>query len=438
MFFVTCGVFVALMLTILIGGTALLAHRASSRVAAELAQIREAGEPASAVELAEYYQLPPNVEDTTELWLDATHRLNTMAFAIDARELPIVGAEWKEIPPPGQPWGDLEAAEGLLRKYHASLSAMHDAADLGGAARYPVDFCIDSPILIDRAGALLLALETHVCAHRGDLRGAARAIRTISMLARSLEQEPISVSLLVRLSCDGIAREQLQSLLPSVDFSDEDLRGLQDHFRAIDYRDGLQRAMVGERAMGINAFQNPDSLGKEARLYTGSALRVAQGSSFVFYLEHMDRGVCASQQPWPQALRDAEQAEAKKDDLVDNASLLTSLTHSFLRNVASHLDIVFHITARGVAMNDAADAAIAVELYRRQHGKLPERLEELVPDFLPQVPTDPFDGQPLRYVVREEEYVIYSVGTDRVDNGGTGDPEYGDTRPDSVFRVRRL
>ena len=85
----------------------------------------------------------------------------------------------------------------------------------------------------------------------------------------------------------------------------------------------------------------------------------------------------------------------------------------------------------------AADAAIAVERYRRKEGKLPQRLDDLVPDFLPQIPTDPFDGRPLRYRVREEEYLIYSVGADRVDNGGHADPELGDIDPDTVFRVRR-
>ncbi|NQT17530.1 MAG: hypothetical protein HQ582_32545, partial [Planctomycetes bacterium] len=76
--------------------------------------------------------------------------------------------------------------------------------------------------------------------------------------------------------------------------------------------------------------------------------------------------------------------------------------------------------------------------YRRAEGKLPQRLDDLIPDFLPQVPIDPFNGHKLRYVVRQEEYVIYSVGVDRVDSGGTADPESDDTRPDIVFRVRRL
>jgi len=61
-------------------------------------------------------------------------------------------------------------------------------------------------------------------------------------------------------------------------------------------------------------------------------------------------------------------------------------------------------------------------------------LEEVVPEFLPQVPTDPFDGEPLRYVVADDGYLVYSVGPDATDHGGQGD-ETG--QPDLVFRVQR-
>lgn len=67
---------------------------------------------------------------------------------------------------------------------------------------------------------------------------------------------------------------------------------------------------------------------------------------------------------------------------------------------------------------DAALVAIALELYRRRHGRWPERLEQLVPDLLPSVPPDRFDGQPLRYKVTDGLPVVYSVGADRVDDGG--------------------
>lgn len=40
---------------------------------------------------------------------------------------------------------------------------------------------------------------------------------------------------------------------------------------------------------------------------------------------------------------------------------------------------------------------LSAERYRLKHGKMPERLEELVPEFLTSEPVDPMDGNPLRY-----------------------------------------
>lgn len=67
---------------------------------------------------------------------------------------------------------------------------------------------------------------------------------------------------------------------------------------------------------------------------------------------------------------------------------------------------------------DAALTAIALELYRRRHGAYPARLDDLVPNFLPALPIDRFDGQPLRYLLTDDGPLLYSVGADRIDDGG--------------------
>ncbi|NQT17528.1 MAG: hypothetical protein HQ582_32535 [Planctomycetes bacterium] len=440
MLFVTCGVFVALALVILIGGALMFVNRASSRVAGELARIREAGEPASVIKLEEHYRLPPGVEDTTELWLDATRRLGREAFAADAGELPIVGLAATEAPRPHKLWDDLDAAERLLHKYREPLHTMHEAADLGGAARYPVDFKFRSLVLYDHTerllnGARLLALEAHVRAHHWDPRGAAESIRTIFVLARSMEREPTSTSLSMRLMVDATARDEIRALLPTADFSDMDLAWFQDNLRAIDYHDGLHQAVLGERAMGIDAFQHPDSMELEVRV--SGLWRFTQSSGFAFYLRHANWLAVAAKRPWPQALQAAVQADAELAELIVDPPPLTKATHVFPVHVGLDLVLVFNQTGHNVAMNGAADAAIAVELYRRRHGELPERLDELVPDFLPRVPIDPFDGQPLRYAVSEEEYVLYSVGFYRVDNGWDPSRQFGNITPYIVFRVLR-
>ena len=66
---------------------------------------------------------------------------------------------------------------------------------------------------------------------------------------------------------------------------------------------------------------------------------------------------------------------------------------------------------------DAVCVAIALELYRRRHGSWPTSLNELVPELLPEIPPDRFDGRPLRYRLIDDNPVVYSVGADRDDDG---------------------
>jgi hypothetical protein len=63
-------------------------------------------------------------------------------------------------------------------------------------------------------------------------------------------------------------------------------------------------------------------------------------------------------------------------------------------------------------------AALAAERYRLVHEKWPASLEALVPAFLKEMPTDPYDGQPLRFRQLPDGIVIYCVGPDRMDDGG--------------------
>ncbi|MCC6906908.1 MAG: hypothetical protein IT430_03115 [Phycisphaerales bacterium] len=67
---------------------------------------------------------------------------------------------------------------------------------------------------------------------------------------------------------------------------------------------------------------------------------------------------------------------------------------------------------------DATLTAIALELYRRRNGVYPQSLDQLVPELLPAVPADRFDGQPLRYRLSDEGPLLYSIGSDRIDDGG--------------------
>ena len=61
---------------------------------------------------------------------------------------------------------------------------------------------------------------------------------------------------------------------------------------------------------------------------------------------------------------------------------------------------------------------LALRCFRQEHGKVPAKLDELVPAYLKAVPQDPFSGKPLVYRTQGTNWLLYSVGPDGMDNGG--------------------
>jgi len=66
----------------------------------------------------------------------------------------------------------------------------------------------------------------------------------------------------------------------------------------------------------------------------------------------------------------------------------------------------------------AAKAGIACKIFQNRHGIFPEKLSQLVPDILSEVPTDPFSGKPLIYRRTPSGFIVYSVGSNGKDDGG--------------------
>lgn len=89
------------------------------------------------------------------------------------------------------------------------------------------------------------------------------------------------------------------------------------------------------------------------------------------------------------------------------------------------------ITTRDARM-EIVDTMFAVEQFRRDQGRIPAALNELVPDYMAAVPLDPHaPTNELHYLVQgEDAYVLYSVGHDGYDDGGLTEDS------DITFRVR--
>jgi hypothetical protein len=84
------------------------------------------------------------------------------------------------------------------------------------------------------------------------------------------------------------------------------------------------------------------------------------------------------------------------------------------------------------AANELFVAALALQAWHAEHGAYPDTLDALVPGTLDALPRDPFSGGPVKYRREGDEYVLYSVGPDRKDDGGRAVDKDAQGRPTQV------
>jgi len=65
------------------------------------------------------------------------------------------------------------------------------------------------------------------------------------------------------------------------------------------------------------------------------------------------------------------------------------------------------------------ETELALRCYRAERAAPPAQLTQLVPQYLQRVPQDAFNGQPLVYRTQGTNWLLYSLGPDGVDDGGS-------------------
>jgi hypothetical protein len=279
----------------------------------------------------------------------------------------------------------------------------------------------------------LLHLDVARRADDGDVDGACASCRALVNTGRSLGDEPTLISQLVRLRCQRSAVKGLQRTLAQGEPTDAALAAVQ-RLLAEEEQVPLQlRAFRSERAavhqflttvetgnFDRNAYKLTSPTGSyqvDNWLDGGKAL-----ATHVAYLRYLSELVEIAKLP----------PEQQGERLLQPGLEPPRGVPMFLQSMSRGEDhqkitIRFHV-ARG--MLRSAVAAVAAERYRRHHGHWPERLEDLVPAYLPAVPANPFEGRPLDY--RREPDGVW-IGAPRPHASDEAQPANAD--PDPSFRL---
>jgi hypothetical protein len=396
------------------------AHRNVTR---RLGQLRAQGYPMSLTELGRTYALAPGMDNAADYYLTAFSHY--VEWDNEAREgLPWVSKGKRPARTEVMEPEIIERAERFLADNEKTLSLLHQAVAIE-SSRYPIDFedqiGADVPWLGDvRKHAFLLALEAAVACERGEPNQAVASVQATLALARSLNT-PVLIHRLVNIAVQGLAYRSAEYVVNRVSLTDEQLQTLSNWLESADYRNGQREALIGERCFGVDAFQGS----------TGHLSAVLGGPSKIMTLVMIPRKLLGLHDRdllgYLDLMQDyIEMADLPPEEQRARSRSLEEAPHGPTRQgflskmLLPGLHRVFILELRHLAHRRAAEAALAVERYRLAEGGIPLALSDLVPRYLDAVPLDPFDGQKLRYRLREETgYVVYSVGEDLTDDGGT-------------------
>lgn len=81
---------------------------------------------------------------------------------------------------------------------------------------------------------------------------------------------------------------------------------------------------------------------------------------------------------------------------------------------------------------ELAHLALALEIFKADEGRYPDKLGEVAPRYLPTVPRDRFSSKPLIFEREGTGYTLYSVGINLKDDGGRSEKDASDSPADDI------
>jgi hypothetical protein len=403
-----------------------------SQIEAERRQIADRGEPVTAADLAADYALPDGVVDRTDAWISVIDEITLIVDDPAYEPLPIVGSSEEEIPLPGEPWQQQALVEQLLAEAKPALERLSGLIDEPEAVRYPIDFNNGMFVELKKQIALrnvlkVLSIKARHRVYQADGPGALNCVLAIFQATETLENEPALVSQVLRILCLEIAIGDTCDLLPHAGWSERQLKQLQGELVSQDHiAAGVRLALLGERVFSEEVFSDSRTVFEELEINLSPLL----GADQLFYLQYMERMIAAYKLPYAETIVELESLEAEHR----SQEGFQRLRHAMSQAILPLLTGIRIETGRGTASLRCAATLVACERYHLAHGSWPAQLSDLTPQFMEKVPLDPFDGQPLRYQLTPEAVMVYSIGQDLVDDGGTFVDDENMSDPDIVLR----
>jgi hypothetical protein len=321
-----------------------------------------------------------------------------------------------------------------LKKAQPALAEARKLADLP-TGRFPIAYSSDgiSTLLPDvqnvRDVGLLLRCDALVQCQDGHMDAAVLDCRAMLNTGRSLNDEPLGISQLIRLACRDLALRSLERTLAQGQPSEASLALLQELLEDEDKQPVFLIVARSERAFADRMLQalqtanaKPSQFGalliRRLRRLTIRDLNVNDFLYQTFGSVSEDRAALLDFTS--QAVEIAKSPVEEQGPRLNHLGSTLKMQREMVQMMCPSVTKLAEGIRRSQARLRSAIADVAVERYRQAHRGWPESLAALVPKYLARLPRDPSDGGPLHYRRLADHVVIYSPGFVRQDGGGDG------------------
>jgi len=284
--------------------------------------------------------------------------------------------------------------------------------------------------------------------HADELERARQDHHALAQLAQFNREDPTLVAAMIRVAVAGVNLQFSWQAQQHPGWRPSDLAAMQQDWEQLDLLAAVETGFTGERAFAELGFQEARRRGispLRRRLTLGGS-RTAPWDDFIaslqgffwdadadelFALRHHQVTLDAiralrSGHTWPEVDAALNQQAQVSLSTLTGSNLLNALRYQYSSLALANLSKATQTTVRTETLRRMAIVALALKRFQLRHGQFPAGLEALVPDYLTAVPLDLMDGRPLRYRRNGERgFVLYSVGEDGKDDGGSLVPNGG-------------
>lgn len=406
----------AALLLILFTTILLLNEHTNKQINREIQEIRNKSEPVS------YIRFFRPISDEENAYLVYTKGFDN----IDAKM-----EKWKDLSAMRDVIGghaplapeNIQQIRDLLEKNKLALELFHQASAISKcqSTNYNVRGkpLGENPYADVTKGVSLLLGEALIKAKEHQYRQALISINSAIQLLRVLETGPSLSSRLDKLVSISRILSSLKAISYEEEIDEVFLKDLLKEIPCLENVVGLQKDLIGERCLIIEEGFSPEQL-RESKMIKSWAYyfllspigKIYLKMDELFYLRTMKRIIeISSLLPY----QTGSDRKLISQQIADSSNY--NLSHEYLLLWEKYFKDAYYYQTKV----ELSQTAMLLRLYKLKNGVYPDGIKDLKGDLLETPPKDPFSGDSFIYHKKGDDFILYSIGPNRQDDGGIND-----------------